>query len=345
MNEEIETELNEEIIMNTPSRLRRLILFFAFALLASLFLLVVSIMVIIQKNTASNDFPTDKSIVIRPGTDVRSITQILADENVVRSASLLYYTILLFHDPTTIKASTYIFDEPLTTYEVAKKLSEGDFDTNLVRLTHIEGERASKLAARATEVLPQFDAERFITAAEEQEGKLFPETYLIPPDYTDKDLLELLLSFYEDTMIPLRPQIAESGLTEEEVITLASIIEREANSSTSKKMVAGVFLNRLEIGMALQADATIEYVLDKPISELRAGELAENLEEMDTPYNSYRNPGLPPTPIGNPGYDSIIAVLEPYRNGYLYYITGNDGEFYYAETYDEHLMNIQRHLK
>lgn len=351
MNEETETlealETEHELKTETiaPRRLRKLILVSAVFLFFCLSFFGLVLLYVSFENQAPENFPTDTAIVIQPGTGVKEIAEKLADENVVRSAQVLYYTILLFHDPTTIKASTYVFDEPLTTYQVAKRLSEGDFSGDLVRLTHIEGERNSKLAERAATVLPEFDSARFMTAAVEHEGKLFPETYLIPPSFTDEELLELLLTTYEDTIEPLRPLIEKSGLTEEELITLASIVEREANSSTSKKMVAGIFFNRLDIGMALQADATIEYVLDTPIAELRAGELADHLEEIDSPYNTYLYPGLPPSPIGNPGLDSIMAVLEPEKSDYFYYITGDDGEFYYAETYNQHLDNIERYLR
>ena len=97
--------------------------------------------------------------------------------------------------------------------------------------------------------------------------------------------------------------------------------------------------------MALQADASIEYVIETPLGELPPGQLAESLREIDSPYNTYLYPGLPPTPIGHPGMDAIMAVLEPADTEYFYYITGNDGEFYYAETYNQHLTNIERHLR
>ena len=92
--------------------------------------------------------------------------------------------------------------------------------------------------------------------------------------------------------------------------------------------------------MPLQADASIEYVLDKPLNELTADDL-----KIESPYNTYLNQGLPPTPIGNPGLEAILAVLEPAQTDDLFYITGNDGEFYYAKTFDEHRLNIARYLK
>jgi UPF0755 protein len=121
---------------------------------------------------------------------------------------------------------------------------------------------------------------------------------------------------------------------------LASIIEREANSPESMKMVSGILQNRLTIDMPLQADASIEYILDKPLNAL----LPEDLK-IDSPYNTYLNRGLPPTPIGNPGLTAIEAVLEPTLSKYLFYITDETGEFHYAEDFDQHRANIQRYLR
>jgi len=272
--------------------------------------------------------------------DVKSIITVLTEANVVQSESLLYYALVLLHEPSSIKASTYVFDTPLTTLEVAYRLTEGDFDTDLVRFTNIEGERATQIALRAGELLPAFDQVNFVAIAEPLEGRLFPDTYFIPLSYTEEDLLNLLLETFDVRLIPLTKKIAAHPLTLDEILVLASIIEREANDPVSMKMVSGVLQNRLEINMALQADASVEYVLGKPLSELTPDDL-----KIDSPYNTYLNTGLPPTPIGNPGLDSIIAVLEPAVTENFFYITDDSGVFHYAKTYNGHLRNIENYLK
>lgn len=289
---------------------------------------------------APDDFPLGEPIVIESGATARDIAAILSEKRVVKSETLLYYTLLLFHDPADIKASTYIFPEPLPTYEIARRLNEGDFDTDLIRFTHIEGERANQIAKRAATILPAFNYERFIATAEPLEGKLFPETYFIPITFTDEDLLALLLETFETQIAPLQEQIAATPYSLNEIITLASIIEREANTLESKQLVASVLLNRMEIGMPLQADASIEYILDKPLSELTADDL-----KIDSLYNTYTHTGLPPTPIGNPGLEAITAVISPTSSPYFYYLTDEEGEFHFAETYNEHLTNIERYLR
>lgn len=293
-------------------------------------------------NVSPPDFPSGEPIIIEEGTDVKRITEILQERNVVKSKHLLYYILIFFHEPTSLKASTYVFDEPITTTAVASRLTEGDFDTNLIRFTHFEGERASQIAKRASEILPSFNVESFLKRVEDEglEGKLFPETYLLPAEFTDQDLLELLTKTFSAKTEPLAEKISSHKLSLEEILVLASIIEREANSLENMKLVSSVLQNRLEIGMPLQADASIEYILDKPLAELTPEDL-----KIDSPYNTYLHTGLPPTPIGNPGLSSIQAVLEPTESDYFYYITDEKGDFYFAKTYKEHKKNIERYLR
>lgn len=333
-------ESEEILLLEEPKKFHKL---FKIILLFVFVFIIFSIGIISYlryRCSAPDNFPINVPITIEQGTEIKKITEILENENVVKSKMLLYYILVLFHDPTDIKASTYIFETPLNTSDVAKRLTEGDFDTNLLRFTHFEGERVTQIAERASETLSNFNKERFIEEAEKSEGKLFPDTYFIPASYDDLDLLNLMINTFEIKIENLQQEIEKNPLTLDEIIILASIIEREANDKESMKLVSSVLQNRLKINMALQADASIEYILNKPLSELTPEDL-----EIDSPYNTYLNTGLPPTPIGNPGIDSIKAVLEPANTNYFYYITDNDGVFHYAETYREHLINIEKYLK
>jgi UPF0755 protein len=321
--------------------LKLLLLLFTFVALG----LIAAGSTLLSLNNPPASFPVNEPVVITPGTQVRAITEQLKAEGVVQSQQLLYYVLVFMHDPADLKASTYVFDEPLDTLAVARRLTEGDFDTDLIRLTHIEGESVALLANRADSLLPDFDEEYFVTEAQQHEGKLYPETYFIPVTYTASELLALMLETYTETTQSLRPAFASSTLSEDEVIILASILEREANSPESMGIVSGILQNRLAIDMPLQADATIEYVIETPLGELPPGQLAAELRELDSPYNTYLYTGLPPTPIGNPGLEAITAALQPTESDYFYYVTGNDGEFYYAETYNQHLQNIELHLR
>ncbi len=292
------------------------------------------------ENKPPASFVTPATVIIEPGTNVKAIAEQLESEGIVKSGTLLYLAVVLFFEPTDVKASSYVFDEPLTTYEIALRLTQGDFDSDLVRFTHIEGERVKSIAKRAEASLKNFNAEEFVQLAEGSEGRLYPETYFIPADFSAEQLYALMKETFDSKLAPLTDEIEAHPLTLDEILTLASIIEREANSPESMGFVSGILQNRLTINMPLQADASIEYILDKPLQEL----VPEDLE-IDSPYNTYLYRGLPPTPIGNPGLSAIEAVLRPTESEYFFYLTDDAGNFYYAVTYDEHLDNIERYLR
>lgn len=283
-------------------------------------------------------------VVIAPGTSVWEMSKTLKQAGVIRSELTLFLVLRYLEDPTQIKASTYHFEVPKTTRDVAKTLIAGEFDNNLRRVTFVEGWREQEYATVAA-TLPNITEAEFMAESAGLEGMLFPETYFVPEDITATELVALLRDTHQQRVEKYRTQIEAGGLSITEALILASIIEREANTPESMKMVAGIYLNRLTIGMPLQADASIEYVLDAPLNELPPGQLAAELRELDSPYNTYLYPNLPPTPIGNPGETALEAIANPLKTNNLYYITGNDGAFYYAETYDHHLSNIARYLR
>ena len=320
----------------TTSWLRRLLLLVIFASICA----IGSWHLWHQLTLPPRDFPTATSFTINPGAGLQTVAAELHQAGYIRSRWRFYILMTTEFDPRTIKAGAYTFTTPASMYQIGQRITAGGERTDLIRVTFIEGERVSQFAERASAVLPEFDTDAFVALATPYEGQLFPDTYLIPPDFTAPDLIELLRSTYTQRLAPLQDKIANHQLAEAGIITLASIVEREANTPESKRLVAGILLDRMTIGMPLQADASIEYVLDKPLSQLTPADL-----EIDSPYNTYLNRGLPPTPIGNPGLTAIEAVLEPTPSDYLFYITGNDGNFYYARTYEEHQRNIARYLR
>lgn len=287
------------------------------------------------------DFPTDEPIEITLGTSVVNIAKQLKEANVVRSEFVLYAVLVAYYEPSDIKASTYIFSTPLSVHEVARALTEGNYSYDLLRLTHKEGMSVKALASDVANNLPYINEREFITYATPYEGELFPETYFVPKDITLENLVALMREMYTSITQALYAIPTEHNLTQQEILVLASILEREANSPKTMQEVVNILLRRLEIDMPLQVDATMEYILNKPLAELTSEDL-----EIDSPYNTYKYFGLPPTPIGNPGADALRAVLNATSNTpYLFYITDEDGNFYYAKNFDEHRANIARYLK
>lgn len=320
---------------------KRLVLRIVFTLLGvCIGLVTLFSLILILLSRPPQNFPINTSLTIEAGTSVSEIVGQFADAGYVRSELVLYAYLLFFHDTKDIRAGTYVFESPLGARELANHITLVGPQDTLLSLTFPEGITVLAMSRIAKENLPLFDQDSFLSYAREKEGYLFPDTYYVPETFTDSELFDLLQTTFDEKITPLLPAISEHALTEEGVIILASIIEREANTIESMKRVSSVLQNRLALGMPLQADASIEYILDKSLSELTPEDL-----EIESPYNTYLNKGLPPTPIGNPGLDSINAVLEPEETDYFYYITDADGNFHYAKTFDEHRANIARYLR
>lgn len=282
---------------------------------------------------------------LSPGTTIMQVADDLESLGVVRSNLTLQVLFAYQFDAREIKAGTYQFTQTQSASEIAVQLVTGQFANDLTSITFIEGTTVQAYSEVAQDIITDFDQAAWDTLTTDQEGQLFPDTYFIPADYTTAQLVELLQEQHNTVIAELRTQYPDSTLTDDEVRILASILEREANDEQSMRTVAGILLNRLAIDMPLQADATIEYVLDTPLNELPPGQLASELREIDSPYNTYKIIGLPPTPIGNPGRTALMAALNPIESDFFYYITGTDGQFYYTPTYNQHLINIERHLR
>ncbi len=280
------------------------------------------------------------TLQIDKGMSVQAIANRAEEVGLVRSSFFLYALLTYSYDPTSIYAGIYHFEEPKNVFEVAKKLASNDIDASLQRITLPEGITRKAIAEIAQSKIKDFDTILFLQLSKNNEGYLFPDTYFVSIDSTAEQFVTVLMDTFSLKVAPYKEKIAQSQFSEYEVLILASILEREANDEVSMKMVSGILQNRLKIGMALQTDASIEYVLNKTLQELKPEDL-----KIDTPYNTYLYRGLPPTPIGNPGLQAIEAVLEPTPSKYMFYITGDDGQFYYAETFEAHKRNISKHLK
>jgi UPF0755 protein len=315
-----------------------------FVILRRVIFIIALCTVILLTYFNSNNNYESTVVTIEKGASAASVASIIAESGVVRTETLLYAALVGVGNPSTIKAGSYIFEEGLSTYEIAKLIYQQVPQDPLISITLPEGITAQEMGALFASKLPEFDVDEFLNLSANDEGYLWPETYFVTETFTARDAYELL----KETAVTEQANLfsnSDTSLTDEEVVILASIVEREANTAESMRMVAGILLNRLEISMPLQADATVEYVLDDKIGALPPGQLAEYLETLDSPYNSYLYPGLPPTPIGNPGADALQAVLRPAETSDLYYITDDEGQFHYAETYEEHVNNVERYLR
>lgn len=320
------------IVSEQPHRVRNVVGF----LCAALFFTLLSLLYV---NTPRASFPEGEEIVIPPGASLTYIAAILDEEKVVRSAFLFRLAVSFLGGEESIYAGAHLFPEPLTTFGVAKALVEQQTSVPPVRITIPEGSTLEAFDTIITTALPHI-AKGTIVALVKKEGVLFPETYFFEEEATAEEVVATLREHTEAELLKLKPAIDAHELSQDEIIILASILEREANNEESMRMVAGILLERLRIGMALQVDATLYYLLGKESKELTEEDL-----EIDSPFNTYRYPGLPPAPLGSPGHMAIMAVLNPTSSPYLYYLTDREGNFYYAETFEEHKENKAKYLR
>ncbi|MBI4127579.1 MAG: endolytic transglycosylase MltG [Parcubacteria group bacterium] len=301
------------------------------------------------------------SIAIEEGTSVRSVAKNLDEQGIIRHrlGLLLYFWL---NRDESIKAGEYILAPTMSVAEIAKILVSGETVLREHDITFLEGWDIRAMASYLEEEngLPQEDFIRAVSPSlydratfafldwlpadvHTLEGFLFPDTYRIFNDASAQDIIEkALANFGRRLPKDFEAKIREQNLTPYEGAILASIVEREVRPE-DQPAVAGVFYNRLAIGMKLDSDATISYALNKPT-------LRPTLEEteIDSPYNTYRVSGLPPTPIGNPGRAALEAVLNPLDHDYLYFLTAltgeRKGETIFAKTLEEHNQNRARYF-
>ncbi len=299
---------------------------------------------------------------INPGESAATIAPRLQREGLVADSQLFLYVVRYRGLDAQLEAGEYELRPNMTMDEIIDTLQHGRLRE--VTVTIPEGKRAEEVAAlleesgvvdsetfmaavRSGSAAYDFLSDRPADAPASVEGYLFPETYRIPVDYDAAQIVDLLLStFGERFTAEMRQAATDEGLTVHQVVTLASIVEREAVVAEERPIIASVYLNRLEQGMYLQSDPTVQYALGYQEDTGQWWKIPMSLEEdvqVDSPYNTYMYPDLPPGPICSPGLASIQAVLNPAETPYLFFFSKFDGSHAFAETYEEHLRNQEQY--
>lgn len=324
----------------TPSVSERRSLYRGALIIILLLLIGVAVLGMYMSIQPPKDFPIGQRIEIPQGTTLIDAAKIMDSAGAVRSSFVLQVVLLGQFSENGIRAGAYQFEEPLSTPDVARAIVSGTHGVPLVRITIPEGLRNAQIDAIVADRLDSVTPGEFTRYAEGKEGYLFPETYHVPETYTAEELVTLMSTHFEEMVETVQEEIDASDYTRDEIIIMASILEREADSEASMKLVSDILWRRLAIDMPLQVDASFAYLLDKTSEEITMDDL-----QIDSPYNTYRYRGLPPTPISNPGLQAITAALNPTPSPYLYYLTAPDGTFYYAKTFAEHQENIALYLR
>ena len=314
---------------------------------------------------ASND-PSPVQFTIAPGELPVDVAARLQKQGLIKSADLFINLVKYKHVATKIQAGDYVLRRNLTLDEIVQALQHGL--AKMVPITIVPGWRAEEIAdALATVGLKNFNKDQFLklvregkfdyaflkdrakTAPTSVEGFLFPETYNVPLDISNDFLITLMLDTFNSRLTDkLRQEATAAKRSINEVVTLASIVEREAVVPSERAIIASVFWNRVNKKMFLQADSTAQYAIGYQAATKQWWKSPVTIDELsnaNSPYNTYRNAGLPPGPICNPSFATITAAIEPAQTDYLFFFAKGDGTHVFAKTYEEHLQNQSKYQR
>ena len=288
--------------------------------------------------SAPSNFPENDMVVIPKDSTVVVAGNLLKTRHIIRSTTLFAIVVKLSGENGVI-AGGYLFNHKENLLKVGVRLAKGDHELTSIRVTFPEGLTVKELANLCAKNLPLCNEQQFIALGTPFEGYLFPDTYFFLQSADAKEVVQTMHDTFKDKEQPLDREIKNFGKSMSDVVIMASILEREAQNFENRVNVASILWKRIAIGMPLQVDSSLDYALNKNTYELSSVDLATS-----SPYNTYKYKGLPPTPIANPGLESIRAALSAKPTKYLYYLTSRGGTFYYATTFEEHVANKHRYL-
>lgn len=291
-----------------------------------------------------NDTNT-KRFVIPKGQAIITIGERLQDEKLIKNAFMFRYIVRQEKLGNKIQAGSFNISPSMSLSEIANYLTTGTED---MWITLLEGWRAEEIAESIDALdLDNFDKKQFLDLAKSSEGMLYPDTYLIPREISTEQIFNLLINTFEIKVSKgLWQEIELSQRDFEEVLVMASLVEREANNYEQMRRVAGILWNRIDRGMALQVDATLQYVNGYDAIQQKWWAVpSSDDKKIISPFNTYLNPGLPPRPIANPSLNAIKASLIPLESDAIFYIHADNGNMYYATTLEQHNANINKYLR
>lgn len=327
-----------------------------------LIIFLISFLISIVISTLFTTTQKEKIFEVKKGQSAFEVLNNLEQQKIIPKNIFMKPVFLLFSD---LKAGYYYIEKNETLYNLIKKLTKGtEYEINI---TIPEGKTIKEIEdianAKFKEIVEKYNIEKielklsnlkasdfkdefsFLDDAESLEGFLFPDTYKIPFGIDEKNFVRIMLKNFEKKATPVYENYKENLKGKDikdlyNVLKIASILEKEVKNKEDKKIVAGILWKRIENNMLLQVDATLNYILEEKKPALSGKDL-----EIDSPYNTYKYKGLPPTPIANPGIESIEAALNPIESDYWFYLTTKDGKTIFSKTFEEHKQNKFKFLR
>lgn len=295
----------------------------------------------IGNTSAVNPSDTKQQVfIIEKGQSIREIATNLKNNGLIKDTVAFFLLIKKDGLDNKIQAGQFYLSPSMSSQEVVKALQVGTHD---MRVTIPEGKRAEEIADILEKNFTTYDPS-WRQMLIEQEGYLFPETYSFPKDATIDQIIKTMTDTFEERYAAIDgPRKAD--LTKKEIVTIASLVEREARHDEDRPLVASVILNRYDQKMKLDIDATIQYALGYNEQEKRWWKEGLTFDDLalNSPYNTYKVNSLPPTPIANPGIEALEAVVNPAETDYIFYLTDSAGVNHYAKTNAEHEANKQKY--
>ncbi len=290
--------------------------------------------------SANSSDKTPKIFVVEKGQGVKEIAYSLKKEGLIRDPIVFFLLVKQQSLDKQIQAGDFRLNPSMSAQEIASNLTHGTLD---IWVTIPEGVRADEIADLLKAKIPSYN-ETWRETLNQNEGYLFPDTYLIPRDASVTMVVSLLRNNF-DTKFESLKGLKTVNISDADVIKIASIIEREAIFDEDRPLVASVLLNRLNIGMSLGVDPTIQYAVgyDKETKSWWKKDLTVDDLAINSPYNTRKVSGLPPTPISNPGVSAIKAALNPANTNYLYFYSDKTGHLHFGKTLQDHEANIKKY--
>lgn len=279
----------------------------------------------LPKNLA---FTENKLFLIERGQNLFQVAENLEKEDLIKNKFLFDFYVIITGTQRKLQAGEYLVNPSMSITEIAKKIISGEVAK--IEVTIPEGFTIKQIEERLNLKLP----------GENLEGFLFPDTYQFSSRVSAEEVVRKMLDNFDKKLAPYRNEISGAGLTISEVITMASLLEKEVKSFEDKELASGVLWKRLKNSIPLQVDATITYITGKKTTKISKEEI-----QIDSPYNTYKYLGLPVGPICNPGLESIKAALYPKDSEYWYYLSRPDGETIFSRTLEEHNIAKAKYLK
>lgn len=279
--------------------------------------------------------------VINQGDSLGDISSRLQKQGYIKSEFVFKANTYLLGLHSKLRAGSFSLPPHLDNWQLANFLSKGGSNDIWIQL--LEGWRNEEIA-NYLEDNSIYSGKSFQYLAKDKSGQIFPDTYSIPKDKDVEFFINETIANFQDKLSKASdaPTIT---LAFQNALVIASLLEREANNLEAMRQISGIIQNRLDINMALQIDATVQYAKDSLYPPKKYWQPINRTDlTIDHPANTYLYPGLPPEPICNPGFNALYAAFHPIESNYLYYITGTDGQMYYAVTLDDHNQNIAKYL-